>query len=833
MPKLWTQAVLASSVVAILSTVANAADDKQAIEFFEKNIRPVLVNKCYKCHSSTAKSPKGGLLLDTREGIRRGGESGHGVVPGNLDDSLILEAIRYESLEMPPDKQLPDAVIANFEKWVRMGAADPRIGKSSPIRRVIDFERSREFWAFQPIRNPTPPKVADTEWPAGDIDRFVLARMESKGLKPVEDADRAVLVRRVYFDLIGLPPTPEQVDDFVADSSPGALPKLIDRLLESPRFGERWGRHWLDVVRYGESTGMERNFTYPYAWRYRDYVISAFNKDKGFDQFILEQIAGDLLPSENTAQRDEHLIATGMLAIGPKSLNERDREKFAMDIVDEQIDVSSRAFLGLTASCARCHDHKFDPIPPTEYYSLAGIFRSTQTFYGTGGGRGNRQAGQLLALSDSGVRAVNAAGGGGKKKNGKNGAAKQLRLAQQRLKKLQRQAAKNPKAKTNLSKAIARTKSLIKRFQAQLKNAANTNATVSPSPSKGTVAAIKVMAVQDGSKPADTQVRIRGEANERGDTVPRGFLTIATLGTAPKIDPAHSGRMEFAQWLIQKDNPLTARVAVNRLWQHLFGRGIVGSVNNFGANGDRPSHPELLDHLATQFVEDGWSVKKFIRTVMLSRVYRLGGGANAKAAEQDPDNRLLWRMNQRRLEAEALRDAILAASGQLDTTPAKASVVMSIGNGDIGRNLPTSRFVVDTVKRSVYLPIVRGAVPEMLRIFDFPEPSIISGQRDETTVPTQALFMMNSSFVIEQSKHLAKRILDSDDLDDAGRVNLAYRLTLCRTAKPVEVANAIGFVKEVIAALETEQAKTDAASIKAWAGFCQVLFASSEFRYVD
>ena len=337
----------------LFASLLSAADTRQQEDFFETKIRPVLVAQCYECHSSESKDPKGGLLLDTREGIRRGGESGHAVVPGELEDSLILNALRHESFEMPPEKKLPDSVIADFEQWIRMGAHDPRDGKSAMIRNEIDFERAREFWSFQPIAAPAVPAVNDRSWGKTEIDAFVLARLEAKGVRPIGDSESDVLARRIYFDLIGLPPTPTQLGDFASAmkrSPDQAIADLVDTLLESRHFGERWGRHWLDVVRYAESTGMERNATFTSAWRYRDYVIEAFNQDTPYDQFIREQIAGDLLPHESQQQRDRQIIATGMLALGPKSLNETKKEKFKMDVVDEQIDVVTRAFVGLTAS---------------------------------------------------------------------------------------------------------------------------------------------------------------------------------------------------------------------------------------------------------------------------------------------------------------------------------------------------------------------------------------------------------------------------------------------------------------------------------------------------
>ncbi len=812
--------IAAVFVVSAGNSGAAADPTARELDFFEKKIRPVLVKHCYECHSAESEELGGKLLLDTRAGSRKGGESGHAVVPGDIKESLLINALRFEDFEMPPEEALPENVIADFEKWIKMGAPDPRDGLAKTARKGINFDKAREFWSFRPITAPQPPKVSGAEWARSDIDRFVLARMEAKDLKPVADAQPQALVRRLYFDLIGLPPTPAQVDEFVADPSPEAFRALVDRLLDSPQFGERWGRHWLDVVRYGESTGMERNFTFPYAWRYRDYVIGAFNADKPFDRFLTEQVAGDLLPFENVAQRDEHLIATGLLALGTKSLNETNREKFAMDVVDEQIDVTTQAFMAFTASCARCHDHKFDPVPQNEYYALAGVFRSTNTFYGTGGGRGNRQAGGLLALSTEGVSVTTAKGGayGNKKKN----VAIQIKKLRAQLPRLNKQVANNNNAAAK--KRLATAQRQIKKLQSQLKP----SKTDAAPPKNATL----VMAVRDSSNPADTEYRIRGEANERGKTIPRGFPTILSGAHVPLIKEGKSGRLAYAKWMTGDDNPLTSRVAVNRIWMHLFGRGIVTTVNNFGATGAQPTHPELLDHLASEFKQDGWSVKNMIRSIVNSRVYQLSVAASESAEAVDPDNNLLWRMNQRRLEAEAIRDAILAAGGELDLTPGEGSVVQTVGDGDIGRTIRAERFTTAGTKRSVYLPIVRGAVPEVLQVFDFPDPSIIFGQREVTTVPTQALFMLNSPFAIEQASKFAKRVL-AEEATDQQRVRRAYRLALSRAPTDAETDATIQFLDETSAALETGKRKSDAARLKAWTGFCQTLFASSEFRYVN
>ena len=824
MQRLATCALLMS--VCLVTTAADPAEEA----FFESKIRPVLVEHCYECHSAESKDPQGGLLLDTREGIRRGGEMGHGVVPGQLNDSLVLSALKYESLEMPPDKQLPENVIADFEKWIRKGATDPRDGKSAMIRREIDFDRAREFWSFKPIVASSVPEVKDPAWLKNEIDAFVLARLETQGVRPVGDADSAALARRIYFDLVGLPPTAEQLNQFAREfehNNDAAIESLVNTLLESQHFGERWGRHWLDVVRYAESTGMERNGTFTRAWQYRDYVIDAWNRDLPFDQFIHEQVAGDLLPFEDLDERNRQLIATGMLALGPKSLNETKKEKFQMDVVDEQIDVVTRAFLGLTASCARCHDHKFDPIPQSEYYSLAGIFTSTQTLYGTSKTNGNRNPGKLLAINGENLSTIIPNGGANGSKEEKRYRA-QIKSFGKRLANYKKQlnTAKDDAARAQVRKRISEVNDDLRRAKNRLRQATQPKNELAD----GTML---VMAVTESNSIGNTDLRVRGEPDEHGREIARGFLTIASLESPPNLPDDHSGRAELARWITRETNPLTARVAANRVWQHLFGRGLVSTVNNFGANGDRPSHPKLLDYLATELVADGWSMKQLIRRIMLSRVYRLSCEDDSAALAADPDNHLLWRMNQRRLEAEAIRDAMLMASGQLDLSPQDGSPIQRMGEGIIGRNLNVTGAAEDHVRRSVYLPIVRGQLPEMLALFDFPEPSIIGGARDVTTVPTQALFMMNNRHVLHSAQQMADRVQDLEE-DAEARVRQAYRWSLGRSPNEAEVERAVQYVETTRQALTAREQKSDEEAEQiAWAGLCQSLFASAEFRYLN
>ena len=608
-----------------------APDRGEAVEFFERKVRPLLVANCYNCHSANTNA-KGGLRVDDRNGLVQGGSGGPAVVPGKPEESLLLKAVRHEDdLKMPPKKQLADEQIADLERWIKDGAAWPSEAQTVAVGKTdARYEKLRkEHWAWQPLKDAAPPAVVDATWARDDIDRFVLAGLEAKGLKPVGDADRTTLIRRVTFDLTGLPPTPEEVDAFLADDSADAFEKVVDRLLATPAYGERWGRHWLDVARYGESTGSSRNLPFPHAWRYRDYVIKSFNEDKPYDRFLREQIAGDLLPADSPAERAEHLVATGFLALGVKDVNQRFKVRFIMDNVDEQIDTVSRAVLGLTASCARCHDHKFDPIPQADYYALAGIFRSTDLCAGVrnkmgGGGLDYYDSEMLVRL-------------GGESKPDPS------------------QAEKVAKAKEAYEKARKEFEA-IRGTPAGLKIAANGRPTQQPFRLKMVKLQNELMAltdpavngkvalgVRDAKTVSDTEIRIRGEAEKLGPVVPRGFLSVLQYAGQPAVDPKQSGRLELAEWLSSQKNPLTSRVLVNRVWQHLFGRGIVKSVDNFGTTGDVPSHPELLDHLAARLVRDGWSVKRLVRAIVLTRAYGLGSEARAANVAVDPANRLVWR----------------------------------------------------------------------------------------------------------------------------------------------------------------------------------------------
>jgi len=775
----------------------------EQVAFFEKNIRPVLVRECYSCHATTAPKVRGGLTLDSRDGLRKGGQTGPVVVPGDPAKSLLLKAIKQEQddLKMPPKKKLAGEVVADFEKWIAMGAPYPRDGSTKVTKGEIDIEKGRRFWAFQPPRKTPPPALRDTAWPKGDIDRFLLAGLAAKGLKPVADADPRALIRRVTFDLTGLPPAPDDVEVFVKDSAANpqaALETVVDRLLASAQFGERWGRHWLDVARYAESSGRANNFAYPHAWRYRDYVIAAFNADKPFDQFLREQLAGDLLSARDDAQKSEFLTATGFLAIGPKTHNERNPRQFQMDLADEQIDATFQAFQALTVACARCHDHKFDPIPQKDYYALSGIFRSTETCYGTIRLLQSNQPSPLVTLPKDGGATVALEPLTAERRSG----------IDKQIQDVRDQIAKLPTGQDSFLRRIL-LQNRIATLQSQL----------ALYESDGTPKLL-AMGVRDRPFASDSRVYNRGELDQPGETVRRGFPQVLT-SRQPAMSRG-SGRRELADWIASKDNPLTARVMANRVWLHLIGRGLVATPDNFGASGQAPSHLALLDYLAVSFVEDGWSVKKLIRTIVLSRAYRLSSQFDEKNFEADPDNVLVWRMPKRRLEAEALRDAMLALAGRLDLTPPKGSPVERAGEGNVGFRFRAGGDAAGSeTHRTVYLPIVRDLVPEALTLFDFPDPSLIIGERATTTIPAQSLYLMNNPFVIRQAEALADRLLASSE-EDADKLARAYRLCYSRPPSDKELKNAQKFLEDY----GRKQSRRST-----WAALCQALFAGAEFSH--
>lgn len=843
------------------ATTSEAASE----EYFEKKIRPILVSHCYNCHSADTK-PAGGLRVDDYKGILAGGDAGPGIVPGDPDKSLILRRIRHEDPKRRMPKEgdpLTDTQIADLAEWIKQGAVWPKeklpstLGKERPKYAQL----RTNHWAWQPLVSPKVPVVKDAQWPKDDLDRFILAKLEEKILRPVTDADAVTLIRRVTFDLTGLPPTPAEIEAFRKDKSKDALEKVVDRLLASPHFGERWGRNWLDVARYGESTGPSRNIPYPHAWKYRDYVIDAINRDIPFDQFVREQIAGDLLPSTSTAERDRQLTATGFLALGVKDVNQRFKTRFIMDNVAEQVDTVTRSVLGLTVSCARCHDHKTDPIPTADYYALAGIFTSTDDCAGVR----NKMGGGGLDYYDSSMLVL--------------------------------LTADIPKAPADqvakLEAEVAETKKAwdaIRGTPEGLKIAANGQPTQRPlrlkyEKAQGELLALTdpaargfaVHGVRESKAIADTEIRIRGEAERLGPIVPRGFLTTFNVPETPVIPADQSGRLQLAQWMTSPANPLTPRVVANRVWAHLFGRGIVSTVDNFGVTGDVPTHPELLDHLADRFIRDGWSIKQLVRTLVLSRSYQLGSDSSEVHRIVDPANHWVWRHSPRRLDTEEIRDAMLASAGNLKLTPPEGSAVKQLkmiemrDNGGEARNIRQESDQANY--RSLYLPALRGVVPSTLEAFDPVEQTLVTGKRETTTVPTQSLYLLNSAFVRQQSLSVAEHLLKGKSKSDVERIRQAYLLTLGRPANADEVKRAQKFiasyasdyadappVEPVILVAKVEKkvdadaekavpanpddversdeipeeivVRADDAKAAAWQSFVQALYASAEFRFV-
>ena len=948
---------------ALLATLsARAADAPEGIEFFEKKIRPLLAEHCYECHA-VGKKLKGGLALDSRDGWMKGGDSGMALVPGDLDASLLIKAVRYKDKEfrMPPKRKLSDSQIADFEQWVKLGAPDPRTGGATLAKKEINIAEGRKHWAYQLPKKQAPPAVKDAAWPRGDLDRFLLARLEEKNLRPSADSDPVTLVRRLYFDLIGLPPTPEQVDAFVRDYQSGnanrqsAITKLVDQLLASPHFGERWGRHWLDVVRYAESLTL-RGFVMKEAWRYRDYVIGSFNADKPYDRFLREQVAGDLLPHDSIPQRQQQLVATTFLTLGNTNLEEQEKKQLDMDVVDEQLDTLGKAFLGQTIGCARCHDHKFDPIPTRDYYALAGILKSSKTLEHSNvskwlefplplpptEGKQFTAHEQAVAKLTASIKAAKESSNTAvaKKATLPSGALDAKVLAgvvvdDEQAKKVgmwtgsrstktfvgegylhDSNEGKGSKTITFQPDALRAGKYEVRLAYSPGKaRSSNTPVTVFSADgektvrvdqrdeppiegrfvslgqfrfeqngagfvivgtegTKGVVTADAVQFVPVGllaeastapgttdaakkDKPdvsetvkkleaelkkleasgpkrpmfmsvkeentGDTQIHVRGSVNNLGAKAPRGFLQVASYGPAPKIPEKESGRRELGDWLASRDNPLTARVFVNRTWTWLFGTGLVRSPDNFGTTGDAPTHPELLDHLAVRFMDEGWSVKKLVRELVLSRAYQQASGnpqsAIANPQSVDPENKLLWRANRRKLDAEAIRDTVLQVSGQLDL--AQGGPVLKAGTS------ADYNYKHTDTRRSVYSPVLRNSLPELFEAFDFADPSLVVGKRSDSTVAPQALFMMNHPWVMEQSQSAAQKLLAAKLADDRERVAHAYRLVLGRTPTDGEVTLALKFLPAESSASEV------AKRTEAWGRFYQALFASVDFRYLN
>lgn len=952
-------------------TANGGENSAKAMELFEKRVRPTLIHQCIRCHGP--EKQKAGLRLDTKEGWSQGGDTGPSIVAGKPNDSLILKAIRYEShdLEMPPRGKLDDQTIRAFENWIKLGAPDPRLTlsgttesaavlSSTPTIEQVppSIEQGRTFWSFQQIAEPELPDTIDRDWPADPMDRFVLAKLESAGLRPVPDANKRTLARRLFYDLVGLPPTPEQINEFLSDSSPMAYANLVDRLLASQHFGERWGRHWLDVVRFAESSGGGRTLLLPNAWRYRDYVIESFNDDVPYDQFVMEQIAGDLMPFADVHQRRRRLVATGFLLLGPTNYEMQDKEILEMDVVDEQLDTMGKALLGMTIGCARCHDHKFDPLPTSDYYAMAGIFKSTRSLVHSNVSKWNTTALPLPPAEESKRRLLQEklaaakrdlakakkrwirAGGKPDPKDEKAidldslvGIAVDDTSAKREGKwtdstslpfyvgehyihdaneaKGEKQVTFRPpieqagKYEVRVSYASGSNRSrrvpvhvfhsagehiaridqkktpgidgvfesigvfdfdpalqprivisnegtedgvviadavMLLATDSERAPASEATSRFGTSPETdansadlkalkkerdrlaGIVATIeksvsqlpRAMSTVDADETGDIHLAIRGMPHQKGPLTRRGAMQVASWESFPEIPDRQSGRKELADWIADHRNPLTARVMVNRVWSWLFGRGIVSSVDNFGSMGEPPTHPELLDHLACGFVEENWSIKSLIRKIVLSRTYRLASEVNDAGSRVDPENRLIWRMNRKRLRAEDIRDTLLLVGGSLDFEHGGSNIKAGT-KSEYG-------YQFESTRRSVYVPVFRNRLPEILEVFDVADPNIQGGMRNSSTVASQALLMMNHPQVLRQTQMAAERRSITSDDPTGNRIEKAYLQILGRPPSKHEMLVAVDFVNN---------RGDDGNEASRWAMLYQILFQCIDFRYLD
>jgi hypothetical protein len=729
------------SSIALLAVATHAAEPTKAqIEFFESKIRPVLANNCYKCHSTSSEKVKGGLLLDSREALLKGGDTGPVIVPGDPEKSLLIKAVRYTDpdIQMPPKSQLTPEQVADLAAWVKMGAPDPRAASAS---QKAWSDPNKKHWAWQPVQKQQPPTVKMADWCKTPVDNFIVAKLAEKEMSPNPLADKQTLIRRAYFDLVGLPPSADEVEAFVNDKSPDAWEKVIDRLLASPRYGERWGRHWLDTARYADTKGEIRrqreDVNLPFAWTYRDYVIRSFNEDKPYNIFVAEQLAVDKLGT--SSQNKSNLAALGFLTVGERF------QGMQHDIINDRIDVVTKGFLGLTVSCARCHDHKFDPIPQKDYYSLHGIFASSRE-------PEIEPIIQNLKADDDYKQYYD----------------KRMELYRDK----QQLEAKFLQLRKKRDREALRM--IQREFRDNAQQTAKLEMTHPGAPARA-------MVLEDLPRPKDSPVFIRGEADNRGDIVPRRFLEVLSGPTRPEFKNG-SGRLELAQSIANKNNPLTARVMVNRIWLHHFGEGFVSTPDDMGTMAESPSHPELLDYLAKRFIDEGWSIKKMHKLIMTSAVYQESSANNPRYATIDPNNRLLWRANIRRLEFEPLRDSLLAIGGTLDTNMYGRPV-------DLFKEPYSNR-------RSVYGHIDRQNPADTLVNFDFANPDMTSGKRYQTTVPQQSLFFMNSPLVVESAKHLVSRSEFSALSSDEERIKFLYRTIYQRSPSPTEVQLGLDFVSQ-------------------------------------
>jgi mono/diheme cytochrome c family protein len=816
------------------------APTPEQVRFFETRVRPILVDHCFKCHGPT--KTKSGLRLDTRAAVLAGGDSGPAVVPGNLDESLLVTAIRYEDdvLKMPPSKKLDREQIADLIHWVEMGAPWPKADQEAPApspsgTRKGAFQitdKDRAHWAFQPVRRAAAPNVKDEAWVRNPIDAFILARLDAQGLRPNPPAEKHELIRRATFDLTGLPPTLGEVEAFLADDSPTAYEALIDRLLASPHYGETWGRHWLDLVRFAETNSYERDNPKPNAWRYRDFVIRSLNQDKPYDRFVREQLAGDELPDGGI----DGLIATGYYRLGIWDDEPTDRDQARYDGLDDIVATTSQVFLGLTVDCARCHDHKIDPIPQKDYYRILSFFQPINPY------RNGGPTDEALIATDPASRQ----------------AFEQRTMERERQLKDLREAIAEIEAEFRLglarrsvptadspSKAeikgvdlaeLIRTEGARVLGEQRFQRYRELNRRLESRSREKVAGDFALCVTETGPQAPATHVLLRGNPHVLGEPVEPAFLTVLnspspSIPTPPPGATTTGRRRVLADWIASPDNPLTARVMANRLWQYHFGRGIVRSPNNFGTQGDKPTHPELLDWLAAELVAQGWRLKPIHRLILTSNAYRMSTRGNAEALAQDPANDLFWRFDMRRLTGEEIRDAILAVTGTLNPKmdgpgvypqiPAEVLAGQSMPGKGWGRSSPSEQ-----ARRSVYIHVKRSLLLPILESFDLAETDRSSPVRFSTTQPTQALAMLNGAFLNQQATRFADRLQREAGPDLEAQVRLAFRLATTREPRTDEVRRGL----ELIEAFCSHDSAGIDAGRKA---FCLVVLNLNEFLYLD
>jgi hypothetical protein len=819
---LIASALIATPFPAIASDKSNFTPEQ--IQFFESQIRPLIQSNCFKCHGG--EKTKGGLRLLSRQTLLQGGDSGPAIDSANPTKSLLLRAIGYQDqeLQMPPKQKLEPAQIAALTKWVEMGAPWPA-GDLVAAAASQSKADPAQHWSFQPVTRPVVPAVRHRAWVKTPIDAFVAQKLEANGLAPAEPADRVALLRRAYFDLIGLPPKPEEVAAFLGDTSANGFEKVVDRLLASPQYGENWGRHWLDVVRFAETNSFERDAVKPNAWRYRDYVIESFDRDKPFDQFLREQLAGDELETVTP----ESIIATGFYRLGAWDDEPTDKVQARYDELDDVLTTVGQGMLGLTMNCARCHDHKIDPIPQKDYYRLLAFFHNITPYTTTGPSVMTpiAPADQVRAFEEE-AKSIEQ-----RKEDLKKRIAHFEKLAENQLTEAERDKAKNARRREEIfaPKVLAATnEDELRRYRelwSQLRELEAHKKTDLP----------QALSVKEtGPTPAATYVHVRGNANVRGEEVEPGFPQVLKP-PSPAITPPRPGqtttgrRRALAEWVTSKDNPLTARVAANRIWQHHFGRGIVRSPNDLGLGGGRPTHPELLDWLASELVARGWSLKAMHKLIMMSSAYQMSSSPNPAAHAKDPQNDLLWRFDMRRLTAEEIRDSILAVNGSLNLKMGGPGVYPAIPDAILqGQSIPGQGWgqssPEDQNRRSVYIHVKRSLPVPALVAFDSADTDFSCPARFTTTQSTQALLMLNSEWINEEAKAFASRLRNEAGDAPAAQVELALSLAVSRAPKSDEIERGVTFMNRLV---EKHHVTKDVALEQ----FALLVLNLNEFVYLD